>query len=278
MYKLLLTDLDETLLVDHHIPSMNIDAIEKARKKGVKVVPCTGRSYQMIQEVLQELGSHKKAGEYSICFNGGLVVENKDDKVLYFNGLGYEHMVELLEYSKRFDVGVMIFTLDMCYLVNPDQDEIDRKIAQNGEFEVIYGDVDLSLFEGKEIAKLLYIKKDMDYLKMITQSLSDEIETMGISVSYSSHRYLEFNASGVNKGAGLAFLARHLGVEISEVISIGDNYNDLEMLEVAGLGCAVTSAYQDIKDVCDYVTKKDYFEGAVSEVITKFILEEQENV
>ncbi len=45
MYKLIFTDLDETLLANHHIPSVNLEAINKAKEKGVKIIPCTGRGY-----------------------------------------------------------------------------------------------------------------------------------------------------------------------------------------------------------------------------------------
>ena len=84
MYRLMFSDLDETLLVNHHVPKMNQEAILKAREQGLKFVPCTGRAFNMIPDILKEIGTYDKAGEYSLCFNGGLIVENKDNKVLHF--------------------------------------------------------------------------------------------------------------------------------------------------------------------------------------------------
>ena len=84
---------------------------------------------------------------------------------------------------------------------------------------------------------------------------------------------MEFMGIGVNKGNALKWLAQYLGIDESEVIAIGDNYNDIEMLECAGLSACVSSSYQIVKDVCDYVCANDYDQGAVKEVIEKFVLE-----
>ena len=75
-YQMILSDLDETLLVDMHVPQFNRDAITKAREKGVRFVVATGRSDEMIADILHEIGTYDMPGEYSICFNGGLVIEN----------------------------------------------------------------------------------------------------------------------------------------------------------------------------------------------------------
>ena len=60
--------------------------------------------------------------------------------------------------------------------------------------------------------------------------------TGDVDVSFSSNRYIEFNHKGVNKGAGLRFIAHMLGVKPEETIAIGDNFNDLPMIQAAGLG------------------------------------------
>ena len=116
MYKLMLSDLDETLLIDHHVPDFNVEAIKKARQNGLKFIPATGRAYNMILDVLKEIGTYEQAGEYSICFNGGLIVENKNNRVLNFKGLSFEQTELLFESAKNYDVCVLVFTLDMCYI------------------------------------------------------------------------------------------------------------------------------------------------------------------
>ena len=219
MYRLMFSDLDETLLVNHHVPKMNQEAILKAREQGLKFVPCTGRAFNMIPDILKEIGTYDKAGEYSLCFNGGLIVENKDNKVLHFKGL-------------------------------------DFKQAKD-----------------EKIAKILYEKRDMDYLKQLAKKLPESIQET-CSIAFSSGRYLEMNTKGVDKGYGMRWLVNYLGYDMDETIGIGDNYNDVEMIKTAKLGCAVACASDDIKELAQYVTQKDYDEGAVKEVIEKFVLGE----
>lgn len=269
MYKMILSDLDETLLVNHHVPKVNQEAIFKAKEKGVKFVPATGRAFNMIGEILQEIDNYQKEDEYSICFNGGLIVENKDAKILSFQGLPFDLAKEMFEVGKNFDVCVIIFTLDCCYIFNADPDEVERKTVQKARFEVI-DEYNMDFLKDDHIAKLLYEKRDMDYLKGIEKQIQSHVEGR-LAVSYSSYRYLEFNPIGVSKGAALKWLADYLHMDIQETIAIGDNYNDTSMIKAAGLGVCVSSATEDIQAMSDYVTKADYDQGAVAEVIEKFV-------
>ena len=269
MYKMILSDLDETLLVNHHVPKVNQEAIFKAKEKGVKFVPATGRAFNMIGEILQEIDNYQKEDEYSICFNGGLIVENKDAKILSFQGLPFDLAKEMFEMGKNFDVCVMIFTLDCCYIFNADPDEVERKTVQKARFEVI-DEYNMDFLKDDHIAKLLYGKRDMDYLKGIEKQIQSHVEGR-LAVSYSSYRYLEFNPIGVSKGAALKWLADYLHMDIQETIAIGDNYNDTSMIKAAGLGVCVSSATEDIQAMSNYVTKADYDQGAVAEVIEKFV-------
>ncbi len=269
MYKMILSDLDETLLVNHHVPELNQQAVKSLQNKDVKFVPATGRAFNMIGEILQELGTYQQKDEYSICFNGGLIVENKDDHILYFNGLTFEETKELFEAGAKYDVCVLIFTLDCCYIFNADPDEVERKTVQKAPFKVI-DEYNMDFLKGDKIAKILFERRDMPYLKSIEQELLPIIEGR-FAASYSSYRYLEFNPLGVSKGAALKWLANYLHIEIPETIAIGDNYNDTSMIEVAGLGVCVAGATDDIKAMSDYVTSVDYDQGAVKEVIEKFI-------
>ena len=164
----------------------------------------------------------------------------------------------------------MIFTLNHCYLFKPDPTEIARKKAQKAAFTVI-DDYHMDFLKNEKIAKLLYVKPDMDYLKSVEQDLPEDIKKQ-FSISYSSYRYLEFNPLGVSKGAALKWLADYLHIDKQNVIAIGDNYNDVSMIQEAGLGVCVAGGAQDIQAISDYVTTVDYDQGAVKEVIEKFIL------
>ena len=87
-YKLIVSDLDETLLNDdHHVGQRNQNVILKARKEhGIKFVPATGRGFMQIQTELKELGLNDLENEYVISFNGGALTENKDNRLIEFKG------------------------------------------------------------------------------------------------------------------------------------------------------------------------------------------------
>lgn len=271
MYKLILSDLDETLLVEHHVPEFNIKAIKKAQKQGVKFVPATGRAYFMTEPILKELDLDDREGEYSICFNGGLIVENKNKRILNFKYLDFDVAKTIFNEAKKYDVCVIVFTIDMCYIYRANKAEVARKIKQKAPFKII-DDFSLNNLKGQKIAKILFAREDMDYLKKIGNDLKDIVADKA-TLSYSSNRYLEFNALGIDKGFGLRWLANYLKLDISETIAIGDNYNDEEMIKTAGLGACVASSHDEIKASANYVTKLDYDQGAVKEVIEKFVLE-----
>ena len=121
MYQMMLSDLDETLLIGQHVPVFNQEAIREAKKHGLRFVVATGRSHRMIGDILKEIGTYDMSGEYSICFNGGLVVENKDFKILHFQGLDYELLKKCFDYGCKENLCMLVFTLDCCYIYNPDE-------------------------------------------------------------------------------------------------------------------------------------------------------------
>ena len=100
-YKVIASDMDETLLNDQHvICQRNIDLIRLAKEKGVKFVPATGRGFMSIQRDLKLLGLYDIPQEYVISFNGGALTENKNNQLLYFEGLSFEKTKEKICLSK----------------------------------------------------------------------------------------------------------------------------------------------------------------------------------
>lgn len=129
---------------------------------------------------------------------------------------------------------------------------------------------DIDFLQDQQIVKALYMSLDPAYLQRIAGEIADI--TQKIDVSYSSNRYIEFNHQGVNKGQGLLALAKRLGVRPEETIAIGDNFNDLSMIQTAGLGIGVQNAAEGIRPYCDFITAATNNEHAVAEVIERFIL------
>ncbi len=269
MYKLIACDLDETLLsLDNTVSQKNVAAIQKADEQGVKFVLATGRGYQTVQGTLQEIGLYDKADEYVISFNGGAVTENKGNRLLHFEGISFEFASELYKRGLNYDVCIHVYTQEEVYVYNLVEEEREHLKTKMEVIEIDRQDIDF--LKDEDIVKVLYMNTDRAYLEAIADDLKDI--TQDSDVSYSSNRYLEFNQKGVNKGAGIRFLADHLGIDIEETIAIGDNFNDLPMLETAGLAVGVQNMVPDLKEKMDYIAKATHEEDAIHEVIEKFIL------
>ena len=274
MYKLIACDLDETLYGnDRTIPARNVEAIKRASELGVKFIPATGRGYNSVRDTLVDLGLLDKEGEYVISYNGGAITENKGNRLLHFQGLPFEEAEELYRRGLNYDVCIHVYTREMVYAYNITQEEIARLSKRMQVTEVF--DRDLQFLAGQDIAKVLYENRDFDYLKKIEEELKDI--TGNMDVSFSSNRYIEFNSKGVTKGAGLRFVAEMLGIKREETIAIGDNFNDLSMIQEAGLGVGVQNTIQGMRQYCDYITEATNDEGGVGEVIEKFILNPADN-
>ena len=269
MYKIIVSDLDETLLnSSKSVSEQDKAAIRAVREMGVRFVPASGRGYRSMDKTLKELDLYGRAGEYVVSFNGGAITENHGNRLLHFQGIPFSAAEELYRRGFGYDVCIHVYTIDTVYVYNFTQSERD---FLRGRMEVVeVQDRNLDFLRGQDIVKCLYMNTDHAYLEQIARDLSDI--TGDMDVSYSSNRYLEFNQKGVNKGSGLRKLAELLGVDMKDTIAIGDNYNDLTMIQAAGLGVGVGNTVEELKPLCDYVTAADCDHSAVAEVLHKFVL------
>ena len=269
MYKIIVCDLDETLIrSDKTISKEDIAAIDNARKLGVKFVPATGRGFFQINDLLKTLNLYNQQDEYVIYFNGGVITENKDSNIIHFEGISFNKANELLKRGLKYNVCIHIYTLEKVYIFK--FNDIEKAFLTNMDGKVIMEENNIDFLKGQKIVKALYMNTDRDYLQKIEKDLEDILFDM--DVSYSSNRYIEFNHKGVNKGEALHMLSDILGVDVKDTIAIGDNLNDLPMIKEAGLGIGVSNTIKDMVDDCDYITKASHNESAVAEVINKFIL------
>ena len=268
-YKLIFSDLDQTLIVKNHIPTFNLEAIKKAKEKGVKFIISTGRNYDYMCHLLKELETENLENEYTICNSGSTIYENKNKNLIYFKGIDNETLNLIFEYGKKIsEIFIMFDTFNGTFLYN--EDKLDKENMKYFKYKVIKNIDDI---KNTEIIRIVFSKNDLKFLKNIEKEIKKD-KNFENKVSYyiSANRFLEFNAFGVSKGEALKWLSNYLKVDIKETIAIGDNYNDESMIKEAGLGCCVKSANDDIKKISKYICEKDYFEGSVKEIIDKFIL------
>ena len=269
MYRIIVSDLDETLLTtEHKLSDRTLEVIQRARKAGVKFVPASGRGIFAITSLLEKLGTLDAPDEYMIGYNGGMIFENKDNRVIYRRGITFDEMNTLFKRGLEYDVSIRIYTRDTVFVRKTSH---DLPTANLGIQKVVnFTGWNIDFLRDRYLVKCVFDHPNYDELFQIEEDMRDV--TGDMSISYSSGRFLEFNRKGVDKGAALKILADRLGVPMSETMALGDNYNDLAMIKAAGLGVAVANSVPEVKEAAGYVSDKTNDEDAAADAIERFVL------
>ena len=269
--KLIVCDLDETLLNDEKkISKRNLEVIYHAQELGHKFIVATGRGFTYIDHILDELHVLGKENEYVISNNGAILTQNNSSIPLYFEGIPIDLTLDIINFGFKNNLCVQVFTIQDVYAFNVGEDERDVLLSYKSD-AIILDDHNIDFLKEMDIVKIMYQNLDTNYLMSLEDKFEEELKNK-INISYSSHRYMEFNKKGVNKGSALLELLKHLDMNLNDVIAIGDNYNDLPMLELAGIGAAVKNALPAIKEKCNYISEYSNNESAVADIIERFVL------
>ncbi len=268
MIKLVTCDIDETLLdKEKKLSPKNIEAIKRITNQGVQFVLATGRGYTSVGHILEQLALNIP-NHYTIACNGGVISENKTNKHLAINTLSFKQIQTLFEFGRKHHFCIEIFTPTDTYgyFLTDEEREILFIYKPDG---IVCDNDDISIFKDLEVIKMMYNYQDMEVMKACEDELSQLCSD--IDISYSSGRYMELNPKGVSKGSALKFLADYLNIDIKDTLAIGDNYNDLTMLEMAGIGAVVSNASEDIKAVSDYVGAYDHCHDGVAYILDELV-------
>ena len=266
--KLIAIDMDGTLLLpDHTISPAVKKAIAAAREKGVNVVLTTGRPYAGVHNYLRELHMDKP-GDYCITYNGALVQKASDGSTVAQTTLSYDDYRYLEQLSR--EVGSHFHALDRNTLYTANRD-----ISYYTVHESFIANIPLVFSEPENMdkngayLKVMMIDEPAILDKAIAKIPAEVHERY--TLLKSSPYFLEILDKRVNKGTGVKSLAETLGITPDEIMTLGDQENDIAMIEYAGLGVAMDNAIDSVKEVADFVTKSNLEDG-VAYAIEKFVL------
>lgn len=245
MMKLFVCDVDNTLTeAAHTVPEENVRAIRRAIDAGVYVTIATGRGYLGASQIIEALG----LDSYVICYGGAIIVDAKTAKPLFASEVKNELVHECLDLADEMGVHSQIYQGDT--IVSAVNDIYTQKYIKKLNLPVRI-EPEIRNMEWKQVPKVLWIT-DADKADVLIPQMQKHFEGR-LKVSGSSPGFIEFNMLGVDKGTGIKRLAEHLGIDRKDVVAVGDNTLDLEMLQWAGTGVAVADAKEKIKKLADII-------------------------
>lgn len=260
---MLVLDMDDTLLTDDHtISNENKEMLFKAKELGVHIVLASGRPTPAMTAYAKEL---QLDNSFMISYNGAVITDLKEDKVIFEQTLTQEQIHELYDYSLKSNTHIITY-IDGKIVSETDSEyiEIERNITG-----LLHNKVVSFKEEVQSSAVKCILLEEPTYLKEVEKDLKATMPHL--SVSMSKPFFLEVAQNGIDKGASIKFLAEKLNILQSEIIAVGNAGNDLTMIQYAGLGVWVDNVDTELRDKGDVVVASNNNHG-VAEVVRRFIL------
>ena len=281
-YRLMAVDVDGTLLNSSGILTKKTEeAIKCGLKKGLIFVISTGRPAEAVQSIVEKLNEDLPI----IAYNGALVVLGKSGDVLYKCTMKPKDAKTIFDLGEEFDTNIVLWVDGKLY-ANKLNDLVYEYSKITGVSPILIEDIEEVV--SKEVLKILWydkIEAVEEYKKRIdehfagskdisdNEQLKQNLYEIRDRINYHTSQpyFLEFVDRNASKAKAMEKLGEHFGIKREEMIAVGDGYNDLSMIEFAGLGIAMGNACGEIKSKADYVTLSNDEDG-LANVINKFVL------
>lgn len=290
MYKFVAIDLDGTLLNSYgEVTPATKEVLLKAKEKGVEIVLSSGRPISSTESLARELG----VDNYLISGNGAAVYDIQNQKLIWDRFLTKEQVLNIAKLCEENSFFYNVYTEDeviasslnynVLFYHKENLKKIEEKrthinvvqniakyIEESGKDKFLKITVcDESQFIFNSIMKRLKLIDGIDVLE--TEYMSRKKIKSGTEDVSIQYFYTEVTNKNVNKWSAIEFLLKMLNINKEEVLAIGDNMNDIEMIQNAGLGVVMGNSNPKMKEIANEIVSDNNSEG-VLEAFNKFIL------
>ena len=264
-YKMLVVDMDDTLLTDNHeISNENKEMLLRAQEMGVYVVLASGRPTSAMIEFAKELQCDVN-NSFMISFNGSVITDLKEDKILFEHSLTKEQIHSLYDFSQQNNTHIITY-IDGQIISERHSEYIDIEKNITGlKLNIVSSFKDTVTTSAVKCILL----EEPEYLKGVESVLKAAMPDLSICMS--KPFFLEAAPNGIDKGASIKILAEKLNIQQSEIIAVGNAGNDLTMVQFAGLGVWVDNVDPELRHFADVIVASNNNHG-VAEVVRRFIL------
>ena len=282
MIKLIASDLDGTIIdKNNNISKNNLKAIDDINKKNINFVICTGKTYPIIKGLCSKFNA-----SYGIFGNGNQIIDLKTGKEIYKKLLTNSEVNSCIDIARSYNLHVHLYTDNE--IVSEELKYMDLrnyKLQKNKYHDSALGITLVSdikqylMFNKVNVCKLI-ISSEKDLSNIKNEILkTDDVSVTTIKkygeykdqVINKEYEYLDISPKGINKSTALKILGDYLKIQSNEIMAVGDNLNDLDMVKNSGVGVAVANAYSELKAVAKYTTKNPVELGGFAEAVYKFV-------
>lgn len=264
MIKLIASDMDGTLLDDKkQLPEDFYETMDMLTEKGIRFTVASGRTYAAVEHLFPE--SYRTRIDY-ICDNGAYIVH--DGKILEITPLERSVFEEFVRAAQKIGgLKLLVCAVGGTYHL-PDTEDFNVEVAKFYKNHIECTDL-LSIDD--TIYKLAVC--DMQGAQQRAKPALDRIFGDRLNIQVSGQIWLDVMSGGVSKGGALKKLSEALHIDRSEIMAFGDYYNDMDMLQTAGVSFAMANGHDDIKKITTHIADSNN-NGGVTKAIKQYILHE----
>ena len=295
MYKLVAIDLDGTMLNKYGVITENTkNVIKKVQEKGVEVIIASGRPINSVKNFSKEINSQK----YFISGNGAITYDIKNDKILYENILNKNKVLQVIKICEENSIYYNVYTENGIIAKNLNyntlyyyKENINKLEENKTHINIVENIYDYIENRNEKILKIMICDGSKTIFNSIMKKIREITDIEILDVSHMSRKiikqgteeialeyfYTEISAKDVDKWNALEKLIELMNITKEEVVTIGDNANDIKMLKNAGLGVAMGESAPYVKECADEVTTSNDNDG-VAVILEKMFLDKNVNL
>lgn len=277
MIKLIASDLDGTIIGNPKtISKYNLKVIDDLHKNHIPFVICTGKTYAISKGICKDLHAN-----FGIFGNGSQIINLTTGEEIVRKTLSKRDLKYCFSVIKKHNLHTHIYTENGIVSTNLEYMDLRNSILFPNEIQFEIVDSVFSYIKKEKAtvfkliisspSSLLEIKQKLEKNKNLTVSHFSKTGIYKDTIINKEYEYLDISPRNVTKGFALQELSSHLNLEKEDILSIGDNLNDITMFQASGIGAAVNNAYDEVKKVANYTTFTSAEDGGFAEAIYKFI-------
>lgn len=277
MIKLIASDLDGTIIDNQHvIPNDNLKAINDLKKANIPFVVCTGKTYSISKDICKELNA-----SFGIFGNGSQIIDLSTGEEISRQVLSLDEIKSCFSVIQEHNLHVHAYTENGIVTTNLEYMDLRNSILfpDKINFEIVNSVFEYIKTKNCTVFKLIFsstssLSKIKEKLELTTNLTITHITKTGKykdKIIDKEYEYLDISPLNVTKGKALELLSQYLELKKEDILSVGDNINDIDMFRASGIGAAVNNAYDEVKQVANYVTNNPAENAGFAEAIYKFI-------